>query len=419
MADPHEARQGVSGRRNQHQQLVERAASHLASALEADGWDVSRSPPGPRAPDLLCRKGEQVYAVELKASVGKARRTILRALLADAILQSRVRAEQLEAQPLAVLVAPSLSVEIASELAEYVREFGGDVAWGALDDRGRFDLHGPGLDSVRPLRWSMLAEEELAYAPAPEQGVHNPFSDLGQWMLKILAAPHVPERWLHAPRRPVRGVSDLADQAGVSPASASRFLSVLEAGGHVARVDGAVRLARVEALLEAWRIASQRPHEERLARFLLPAPEPARRLREVLAAHSRRSQALSGEDPEDRSGARAGSPGRRVCLALFSACRELDVSFVRGAPIHIYAEDLSNGFLNDLELHPVEHRAEADLIVRRPRFPESVFRACVLVEDVPVADILQCWLDVSFHPARGVEQAEEIAKLLRPMEWSR
>ena len=43
-------------------------------------------------------------------------------------------------------------------------------------------------------------------------------------------------------------------------------------------------------------------------------------------------------------------------------------------------------------------------------FRESVFRAAVIHEGVPVADILQVWLDVSFHPARGEKQAEEIRR---------
>jgi hypothetical protein len=33
-----------------------------------------------------------------------------------------------------------------------------------------------------------------------------------------------------------------------------------------------------------------------------------------------------------------------------------------------------------------------------------------LRENVPVADILQVWLDVSAHPARGAAHAEEIQR---------
>jgi hypothetical protein len=55
-----------------------------------------------------------------------------------------------------------------------------------------------------------------------------------------------------------------------------------------------------------------------------------------------------------------------------------------------------------------EHRA--DVYVRVPAFRESTFRGAVIREGIPVSDILQVWLDVSSHQARGEEQAEEIRR---------
>ncbi len=47
---------------------------------------------------------------------------------------------------------------------------------------------------------------------------------------------------------------------------------------------------------------------------------------------------------------------------------------------------------------------------------KSVFRAAVVRDGVPVADILQVWLDASSHPARGEAQAEEIShRVLAPI----
>ena len=45
------------------------------------------------------------------------------------------------------------------------------------------------------------------------------------------------------------------------------------------------------------------------------------------------------------------------------------------------------------------------LFLRLARWPESLFRAAADVDGVPVADAIQCWLDVSGEPARGAEQA--------------
>jgi hypothetical protein len=38
------------------------------------------------------------------------------------------------------------------------------------------------------------------------------------------------------------------------------------------------------------------------------------------------------------------------------------------------------------------------------------FRGAVQREGVPIADIVQVWLDVSSHPTRGAVQAEEIRR---------
>jgi len=57
-----------------------------------------------------------------------------------------------------------------------------------------------------------------------------------------------------------------------------------------------------------------------------------------------------------------------------------------------------------------ERGRPADVTVRAARWPESLFRAAVRISGVPVADVIQCWLDVSSHPARGAEQAAFIWK---------
>jgi hypothetical protein len=45
-----------------------------------------------------------------------------------------------------------------------------------------------------------------------------------------------------------------------------------------------------------------------------------------------------------------------------------------------------------------------------PKNPQAVFRAAVKRDGVPAADILQVWLDVSNHPARGKDQADLLRK---------
>ncbi len=397
---------------SQDRLLARHVIDGLDRAFSGDGWRVEAEPDGHPVVDLLCRKGDRSCAVEVKAMAGRARRALLRALLADAILQVKAAARILNAAPLAVVAAPRLSDAMVAELRDYAQAYAPEVSWGAGDGLGRLDLHGPGLEGVR----SRARSEIPAGVPrvsAPGREARDPFSDLGQWMIKVLLASRISPRHLSAPREPAGGVRDLSRQAGVSVASASRLLAALGSLGYVDSSAREMRLIRVRSLLELWRPVVLRPHRERYARFLLPAGESAGHMARLLSR--RRSARDAGGHPGEWAGAR----GERACLALFSASRSLDLGWVRGAPEHLYCEDLSDSFLENLGLFPVVGRHEADLVVRRPRFPEAVFRACVQRDGVPVADALQCWLDLSGHPARGDEQAQEILERIGLLEEGR
>ena len=100
-----------------------------------------------------------------------------------------------------------------------------------------------------------------------------------------------------------------------------------------------------------------------------------------------------------------------ACLALFAAAEAMKVGFVHGVPPHIYvqqrhAEDIS-AWKN---VAPAEAGEAPDFILRQPSAPQSVFRGIVRIDDAPVSDILQVWLDVSSHPSRGREQADLIRR---------
>ena len=59
---------------------------------------------------------------------------------------------------------------------------------------------------------------------------------------------------------------------------------------------------------------------------------------------------------------------------------------------------------------------DPDIYVRVPRNDESVFRAVVVSDGVPACGILQVWLDVAQHQARGKEQADLIGRrILAPL----
>lgn len=379
----------VEARRENNQERLERdLRDRLAMAFELAGWRVARQPAG-RLPaaDFLCRGEGVVYAVELRALDAAARLSRLQALLADAILRARAIARRCDALPLAVVAAEQLSDRMLSGLADYARQFAEGIAWGAMDRRGRLDLFGPGLEGVR----GADLEERKAGDSMRRIAAADPFSDLGQWVIKVLLSPRVPGGWLEAPRGPLRNVGQLAKEARISAASASRLLAALRDRGFVDESPSTLRLVRLPALLRSWRAVALKPSLEVPARFLFPAADPMARLEKLVAERVNCERAH-----------------QRVCLGLFAACKVLGVGWVRGAPLHLYSEDLSPDFLGELGLHPAGSDEDADLVVRKPRFPESLFRGAVSVDGVPVADVLQCWLDVGAHPVRGAEQAREV-----------
>jgi hypothetical protein len=100
---------------------------------------------------------------------------------------------------------------------------------------------------------------------------------------------------------------------------------------------------------------------------------------------------------------------------LFEAAEALGIGFVRGAKPYIYVERLNGDVLKDLGLSENAEEQDADIYVRLPGNRESVFRGVVEKSGLPVSDIIQVWLDVGEHPARGKEQADIIwRKILAP-----
>ena len=109
------------------------------------------------------------------------------------------------------------------------------------------------------------------------------------------------------------------------------------------------------------------------------------------------------------------SPRPRACLGLFEAAEILGIGFVRGVQPYIYVERLNAAVLEELGFSENAEGQGADIYVRIPGNRESVFRSVVEKNGVPVSDILQVWLDVGQHPARGKEQADMIwRKILSP-----
>lgn len=379
--------------------LYRRMRELLEAAFAEAGWKVRPC----REVELLVQapRGGPAYAVALKAS-RDGRRELLPALLARAALEAQhyARAHPGVA-PLAVVAAPRMSKALSREVEGFAERYLEKVAFGWVDATGRLSLRGQGLDTL-VARDAPLPPH--VRAPRPTRAFPL-FSDLNQWMLKVLLAPRVPEELLHAPREQASNARHLALLAGTSVPSASRLVAHLRENGMLQAASRGLELVQVPALLLRWqRSVSGHVAEERM-RWILPGRIPSAErlwlgLQELQSPRARPTQ-LASERP-------------RACLGLFAACDQLGFSHVRGVPPHVYLEEIDERLLVRIGLRRCSPGESAEVLVRKPQAPEALFRACVGRDGVLTADVLQCWLDVAEHPSRGQEQAAFLAS--RPLK---
>lgn len=355
----------------------EQAASLLGKILGAEGWNVQQQPesfPSLTRPDMLIDRDDLSYVVEVKlASEGRSDRLI--PLWSQALLQSAHVAHR-GSVPLAVVAAPSISPHVANQVLNFAAKHSPEAAAGVIDFEGLRRFRGRGLENLNADHASQRAVSRVM----PSESV-DLFSDLNQWMLKVLFAPELPETLLSAPRGRYTHASALAEAANVSVMSASRFVRQLTREGYLDPSVPYLRLVRRESLFRRWESSTAgRRVKELPVRFLLPT--------------------VNLEHLLHKAGA---------CLGLSAAAEKLGFGFVHGVPRHVYVKRLSVATLaNWKNVVPAEPHEVPNLIIRQPAIPNSVFRGLVSADGVPVSDVLQVWLDVSSHPARGHEQADMI-----------
>jgi hypothetical protein len=350
------------------------AEAEFARMLEAAGWRV-QAPPGVAGMpvgDLLIRRGNSAYAVEIKA-VSEGRSDRLIPLWSQAFLEAS-RASQGRQQPLAVVAAPRIAPRAAEQIMKFIAEVAPEAAAGVFDFAGLRRFRGKHLEELNADPDRHPLPSHVQHAPA------DLFSDLNQWMLKVLLAPELPPSLLSAPRDRYRDASQLARSANVSVMSASRFVRQMEQEGYLERGGSHLMLVRREDLFRRWQASADRRVKEVPMRFVLRG-NPEGQLRKLLKRE-------------------------RTALALFAAADALHLGFVHGVPPYVYVPRIDasaiRGWKNAMPIGPDE---QPDVIMRQAPVVQSVFRGAVQAGEALVSDVLQVWLDVSSHPSRGQEQA--------------
>ena len=361
-----------------------RVIDELADLFGNSGWEVHREPESGRfgSDFYLSKRGHQ-YAAEVKiSSEGRPDRVI--ALLSQALIQAQSYSrENPRRQPLAVVWVSRISPALIKKVDSFFHQFAPNNAYGLASADGGRHFVGHGLDALNAnpssVPKSLQGRPKLAY---------HLFSDLNQWMLKVLLAPEVPEQLLNAPRNQYRNVSELAEAANVSVMSAFRFASRLREEGFLDESGQWLRLVRRADLFQRWQSAAVLSSPEMRMGFLLPGDIKAQ-IRKLMSKHE-------------------------ICLGLFAAADQLGLGHVSGVPPYVYVPRLPHlGQQAWKGLVPVAPGEQPQLIVKQALAPQSMFRGAVMKDGIQVADVIQVWLDVSSHPSRGAEQAESIrAKVL-------
>jgi hypothetical protein len=361
----------------------------LADVFRKAGWQVSRPTTDDRV-DLILSGRDQRYVVELKvSSEGRSDRLI--PMLSQAILQAQAAARQFpdHVVPLAVVAAKRIPEPVAERLKHL---------------EGLRSFVGPGLEGLdaKPSR--------RRAGPVASRRLPDLFSDLNQWMLKILLGQLLPESLVSVPREPIRNASQLAEAANVSVMSASRLVNRLSNEGFLDEDRDHLHLVRVEELLERWLPANRKMSRDIPARWVLK-----RDLEHIFASIAQYArESAAGVQPTRRTEVSKARPP--CCVGVFAAADLLGLGLVRGVPPHIYLERLDSGILQRLGLSVEDAPIRPDVYIRVPSNKEAVLRAVVLRDGVPVSDVVQVWLDASVHPARGRAQADEIRRrVLRPL----
>jgi hypothetical protein len=380
----------------------------VADLFRDNGWKVLDQPHvGNLAPDLLASRPGKRLVIEIKrASEGRRDRVI--PLLSQAALEVAYYSRNLAGNPIPVAIvgANHIPDAVSEEAKEFVRKRAPEVAVGLVDLEGLRSFAGHGLEDLSSER---RPGNNLSL---PKLRVRAPqlFSDLNQWMLKVLLAPRVPESYLSAPRGQYQGASQLAQAAGVSVMSAFRFVEQLAKEGFLDSGSGMLRVVRLKELMNRWLAAGQRRVVEVPMRWILHKGEKAL----VNAVRFYESEgSIHGRDAKRPE--RYPSQRPRVCLALFEAAAALGIGFVHGVKPYLYLERLSADVMRDLGVSGNGGEQQEDVFIRIPGNHECVFRGAVRKDGVPASDILQIWLDVAQHPSRGREQADLIwRRILAP-----
>ena len=350
--------------------------------------------------DAIFRKGaESALLVEYKC-VHAYRALEFRSLIGDAILRFQHSVKNSNEPNIRLLVAVlmgRMSKKAAADLQDYAQKYLPDLNWILLDEFGVGLIHVDGKDEE--LAVSASFKKESVHCPVSSQG--NLFSPKNQWLLKVLLLPGIDQRYWGGPKQKPQSVGELAEVSGVSQPAVSAFINRAEQSGFLKRSSQGFIIQRHQELLEDWAYALKHKRRDQVGLRFLYENEPEDRFLKKIRDYCNKSKSCD--------------QGLPIVLGRHLACHLLGIGRSNVRSACLYASRPQEEILSALDLVVDESRSASSLVLVRAAFQKAIFDSSALIDDVPVSDIVQCYLDVYPSIDRGREQAEYIyQKVLGP-----
>jgi hypothetical protein len=356
--------------------------NNLSDWLKGRGMKPASQPEfiGMLHPDLIMHSNNKILIAEAKVS-DVYRSKVFPALVGDMIL--RAKSIGSGAEFMAALLIKKINSKAIDDLKQYADNFMPQLNWFLLDETGSGAafLRGEQSDiSVAPLESSKNVKD----SPSIRGGL---FSPSARRILKNLLLPGIdPGFWGGSGNLP-QGIVELSKMAKVSQPVVSSLVKRFEKAGYIKRKNGIPCIIRHQELLDDWFYATK--HDDK-------SQYPVRSLYGESAEsviENIRSRYIQNNN-------------REVVIGHHMACHLHNIGRSSVKSAKIYTKMPISRLMDDLELAVDNSQSPALTIVQHDI--KSVFQGAVIINNLPVCDILQCYLDVRSSRARGREQADYI-----------
>lgn len=328
-------------------------------------------------PDLVAMKSSRKLIIEAKVA-NAYRSGIFPALIGDAIL--RVSNEPGEKEMLLAFLIKQINKKALIDLEDYSRNFLPGLNWFLLDESGKGKACFEG--KLEDISFESLPKSSNSIG----QGAPQPmlFSPNNQWLLKMLLLPGISSRYWGGPKQKPESIIELSRASKVPQPSVSAFVRKFEKANYIRRNKGQLVVIRYRELLDEWFYAIKNLIRPEFAVCSMYGDSP----KEIFNKFKKQSR-----PPE-------------IIIGQHQACELLGVarSSVKVALLRVYLP--VQDFLEKYQLIEDPSSSPAIWILNSNDRPAQ--QGYVVIDNLPVSDILQCYLDARNSHGRGQEQADYI-----------